>query len=155
MKQVKGGCISVEITNEGNGWHLHSHWLVDARWIDAGELAIAWGKQVGQEFGIVKVMDAREKSYAQEVAKYVVKGAEMAKWQPEHMLEFVLAVKGCRFFFTFGTLSKERARIKATLEAQKPPMAPCACGCEKWVFETEERALLNQLRREARNTRRK
>jgi hypothetical protein len=54
-KDVKGGCVSTEITNEGRGWHLHAHILVEARWVDAGLLAVTWGKLVGQQFGIVKV----------------------------------------------------------------------------------------------------
>lgn len=146
FRDVKGGCVSVEITNEGNGWHLHSHWLIDARWIDAAEVAVAWGKLCGQSFGIVKVKDARNCDYAAEVAKYVVKGNQLAKWESNEILQFVTAVKGIRFFFTFGNLSKLRPEIEQWLAAVKPDTAPCDCGCSKFCFEDERRAVLSELK---------
>ena len=39
---VQGGCCSTEITNEGNGWHLHNHWLLDARFVPMDKLSVAW-----------------------------------------------------------------------------------------------------------------
>ena len=82
-KNVKGGCVSVEITNEGRGWHLHSHWLVDATFVDMKELSIVWGKLVGQEYGIVHFSDCSQTDYCNEVCKYVVKPGQMAEWEPE------------------------------------------------------------------------
>jgi hypothetical protein len=143
---VRGGCVSVEITNEGNGWHLHAHWLVDANFVSAQELAVAWGKLIGQEYGIVKVINATEKDYATEVAKYVVKGDSMMRWPREHVLEFVRAVKGIRFYFTFGELFKLSRAIRAELNQSKPPAKPCDCGCSDFVFEDEVTAVLHELR---------
>lgn len=57
FEKVLGGCRSVEITNESRGWHLHSHCLLDVRWLDMPEISRIWGKLVGQEFAIVKVKD--------------------------------------------------------------------------------------------------
>lgn len=131
---VKGGCCSVEITHEGNGWHLHSHWLIDARWLDMQAVSEAWAKLVGQEFAICKVMDAREKNYVQELCKYVVEGSELAGWDAELIHQFVRAVKGCRFFFSFGSLLKAAPGIRAFLEAQKEPAKPCDCGCDRFEF---------------------
>lgn len=150
--QVKGGCVSTEITNESRGWHLHSHILVDCRWIDIAEVSRCWGKLVGQEYAIVKIKDCRGKDYLGEVTKYVVKGSELAGWQPEEINQFVRAIHGIRFFSTFGTLFKLQAHIRALLNQRRPEATPCECGCSKWVFETETDSILHELRRRA-NTR--
>jgi len=113
--KVKGGCCSTEITNEGRGWHVHAHLLLDVRWLEMAEVSKKWGKLCGQEFAIVKVMDVREKSYLQEICKYVVEGSELAKWPAEHINEFVQAVRGCRMFTSFGTMAKLAPAIRAEL----------------------------------------
>lgn len=137
LSRARGGCVSVEVTNENNGWHLHSHWLLDVRWLDMPSVSKAWGKLVGQEFAIVKVMDCRERSYLQEVTKYVCDGSEMAKWRPEHLLEFVTAIKGRRFFFAFGSLFHSQPEIRRQLLADKRPMEPCECGCDRFTYRDQ------------------
>jgi hypothetical protein len=149
-KSVKGGCVSTEITNEGRGWHLHAHILADARWVDAGALAIEWGKLMGQEFGIVKVQDIRERTYLGEVTKYVVKGSELASWAPETISEFIRAIRGVRFFSAFGTLFHLQRKIKAQLKHNKPPVAPCDCGCSDWIVEDEASVIIGDLRKSKR-----
>jgi Replication protein len=144
-KDVKGGCVSTEITNEGRGWHLHLHIMVDARWIDAAQLAIVWGQLCGQTFGIVKVKDCRGKDYLGEVTKYVVKGSELASWAPEEIAQFVHAIKGIRFFAAFGTLFAVQRQIKAQINGSRPPPEPCKCGCNQFRFEDETRAILAEV----------
>jgi hypothetical protein len=150
FEHVRGGSASIEITNEGNGWHLHAHCLVDATWIPAGELAIAWARLLDQEYGIVKVKDARGADYLAEVTKYVVKSSDMAKWPGEHINEFVRAIKGMRFFFTFGTLTTHAKAINAIILANRPPPAVCECGCSNFVFKTELDEILDDIRRRCR-----
>jgi hypothetical protein len=137
LRHASGGCVSFEITNEGRGWHLHAHCLINVSWIDAGELARVWGNLVGQEFGIVKVKDARGATYLQEVTKYVVKGSQLVSWEPEEISQFIHAIKGIRFFATFGTLFKMRRRIAAELLGEKPPPTPCKCGCSDFTYTSE------------------
>ena len=144
---VRGGCVSVEITNEQRGWHLHSHWLLDVRWLDIREVSRVWGRIVGQSFAVVKIMDCRDRSYLQEVTKYVVEGSEMAKWSPEHILEFVTAIRGRRFFFPFGSLFKLAAGLREQIEADKPHARPCECGCADFIIESEQAAVLAEVRR--------
>jgi hypothetical protein len=145
FRQVQGGCVSVEITNEKRGWHLHAHWLLDAKWIDVKELAVTWGRIVGQDYAIVKVCDLRHREdYEKEITKYVVKGSEMAKWPAREIREFVEAVRGSRFFMRFGTLFK--------MKHTRPPRETriCACGCGEFVVTTELGDVLKQTRRRGR-----
>jgi hypothetical protein len=150
-KSVKGGCVSTEITNEGRGWHLHAHILADARWVEASQLAIEWGKLVGQEFGIVKVQDVRERGYLGEITKYVVKGSELASWDPEQINMFIRAIRGVRFFAAFGTLFQLQRKIKAQLRQAKPPVPACDCGCNDWIIEDETAVIIGDLRKSNRH----
>lgn len=146
-RQVKGGCASIEITNSGNGWHLHAHILADAHWIDASRLAVDWGSLIGQEFGIVKVKDVRGVEYVAEVAKYVAKGSEMASWEPEQLLEFVMAIKGVRFFAAFGSLRDQRKAIEAQIAFKRRERKACECGCTEKVFETDAQSIVRDIRK--------
>ena len=149
-ERVEGGCVSIEITNEGNGWHLHAHWLVDSRWVDAKALSVTWGNLVGQSFAIVKVLDVRGQNYTHEVCKYLAKGSEIASWPAEQIVEFVSAIRGRRFFFAFGSLFKMGRTIRATIAAQAPPPPVCDCGSSKFLFEDETQAVLHELRNQKR-----
>ena len=130
--------MSVEITNEGAGWHLHSHWLLDADWLEMPEISRQWGKLVGQTFAVCKVMDVRDEDYIREVTKYVVEGSEMAKWPREAINEFVRAVRGRRFFFAFGSLFKDSPEIRRALTADEKEKPVCECGCEDFIFRDEQ-----------------
>lgn len=145
--EVRGGCASIEVTNSGQGWHLHAHILADAYWIDAADLAIDWGRLVGQAFGIIKVKDVRGEGYVNEVSKYVAKGSEMASWAPEQLLEFILAIKGVRFFAAFGSLREARKDIERQLKFAKRERRKCSCGCNDFQFETEASSILNDIRK--------
>jgi hypothetical protein len=147
-RTVRGGCVSIEITNEGKGWHVHSHWLVDADWLDMPKISRAWGRLAGQQYAVCKVKDVRNADYLKEVCKYVCDGAAMAKWAPEHLHEFVTAIRGRRFFFAFGSLFKQGRAVRAALEANKPPGKICECGCEDFIYESELAATLAEVRRE-------
>jgi hypothetical protein len=145
-KQVKGGCCSIEITNSGEGWHLHAHLLLDVRWLNMEEISVEWGKQVNQEFGIVKIKDVRGSEYVNEVAKYVAKGSEIAKWDGNQIWEFTQAIKGKRFFFAFGSLFKMGKAIKTEINQANNHEKLCKCGCGKFVYQTEADMVLDEIR---------
>lgn len=154
FNQVRGGCVSVEITNEGKGWHLHAHWLVDARWIDIQEVARVWGRLVKQDFAIVCVKDLRDQTgYQNEVAKYVCKGSDMAAWPAEEIHQFIRAVHRRRFYFTFGHMFKVAQEVRRQLKRERnsecPPVV-CECGCEQFRFEDELSATLREIRQQQR-----
>ena len=124
----RGGFWSIEVTNEGSGWHLHMHILVDADWIDEGELAKQWADVTGRIGRIVKVKDARQKNYLAEVTKYAVKGSQLAQWTPEQIEQFVLAFGRQKTFGVFGDLHAARTKFSewiADLQNSKPK---CECG---------------------------
>jgi len=145
-----GGFYSIECTwTKNDGFHVHLHALVNARWIDAVELSKTWGRLVGQDFAIVKVKDARSKSYLQEVAKYVVKGSELAQWDGNHIADFIEAIDGVRMFGVFGDLYKLRKEIREWLDTVHNLRNVCECGCRNfrvmdercWEFEEIQREL--------------
>ena len=147
---VNGGCASTEITNSGNGWHLHTHLLVDTRWIDMPELQATWAKQIGQDLAITKVKDARGKEYLGEVTKYVCKPAEMVSWKPDDIWQFIKAIERTRFFATFGSLFAQGPEVRRAIAIRKHEKsngATCECGCSEFVWRDETTQNLADIRR--------
>jgi len=138
FSQVAGGCCSIEITNAGEGWHLHAHLLLDVKWLDMKAVSIQWGALIAQEFGIVKIKDVRDQSYLHEVTKYVAKGSELAAWSAQDLYAFIRSIKGRRLFFQFGSLLKLGPQIKRELNLRKKAPAQCECGCAEFVYESED-----------------
>lgn len=134
-KGWKSGMYSIEVTNEGRGWHLHLHALIDSNWIDAPELARRWGKRMNQDFAIVKVKDARESNYLAEVIKYTAKPAQVSQWKPYEIREWIEALDGTRCFSTFGQLYRERAERKKQLDEILEHSCECSfCQSTKLRF---------------------
>jgi hypothetical protein len=138
-KSWRGGFYSIEVTNEGKGWHLHLHALIDANFINVSTLAKEWAKCIGQSFAIVYVKDVREGGYLKELVKYAVKGNQLASWSPEDVGAFVFALKGQRTFGTFGALYKQRKEYRAFLDEVQSDKQACPCGCTEFrIFSEEE-----------------
>ena len=141
----EGGFYSLELTNEGRGWHLHLHALIDARWIDEGELSIAWNKVTNGQGRIVKVKDARGQNYLKEVTKYAVKGPQLAAWTGYQIATFIDAFSNVRSFGVFGSLYGARtafADYLSTLRAHKPK---CECGSCNIRYQSEVDAIMADL----------
>jgi hypothetical protein len=136
--KVRGGCASLEFTNEKRGWHMHWHLLVDADFVPADQLALAWGKLVDQEFAIVKVMNVTDTSYVQEVCKYAAKGSELAKWPGTDVIDFVEAIRGTRMFTTWGNFSSCRKLAEQLCAVDRGGRKICECGCETKIFGQSE-----------------
>ncbi len=133
----KGGFYALEVTNESRGWHLHLHALVDARWIDSGELARTWAEIIGQDFAIVKVKDAREGSYLSEVTKYAVKGNDLAGWSTPDIVTLIEALEGVKCFGVFGSLYGKRTEWREFLDELQAGRVRCECGCSSWRIMSE------------------
>jgi len=100
QRDVKGGVACFEITNKGNGWHPHLHALIDCKWLASTpppskhcsgrenkrrsreaqeELSRVWGSHIGYEGpAVVWAKRAAGQDIAQEIAKYAVKGSDLA-----------------------------------------------------------------------------
>jgi hypothetical protein len=132
-----GGFYSLEVTNEGQGWHLHLHILVDCVFVDAGALSKLWAKIVSQEFGIVKVKDVRSGDYLREVTKYAVKGSQMASWSGHECAQFIRAFERVKTFGVFGSLFGRRADHAEFLAEVRDFKPICGCGCNLWEILTD------------------
>lgn len=133
----RGGFYSLEVTNEGRGWHLHIHLLVDSDYIDARALSAEWDDVTGGCGYIVRVRDCRSTEYLAEVTKYTVKGSQLAEWSGEDIAAFISAFSGVRTFGVFGSLFGLRSSFAewlATLREQKPL---CECGSCRISYYTE------------------
>lgn len=130
----RGGFYRIEVTNEGKGWHLHLHALVDCDWIDARQLAIEWDKANRQTGHIVKVKDCRESNYLSEVTKYAVKGSMLAEWDATDIAQFIDAFTGVRTFGVFGSLYGLRSEWREFLDTLADKRQQCTCGCDTFRF---------------------
>jgi len=146
--KVSGGCASMEITNEGKGWHVHWHMLIQSSsFFPAKDLAVVWGKLVGQSFAIVKVKSVDDASYLGELCKYAAKPAEVAKWPAEQIYEFCEAVQKTRMFTVFGRFAQIRrwAQMEVKRDALERHAGACECGCSDRVFGPSESSCIRQL----------
>lgn len=141
FRAVKGGFYSMEVTNEGRGWHVHFHLLIDAPWLCMPDVSQAWAKLVGQDFAICKIKDCRGADYLREVTKYAVKGSELASWSGLTIAEFIDSFDGVRFFGVFGSLYGKRTEWRAWIEAVREIKPQCSCGCSSWRLLSPEELL--------------
>lgn len=141
-----GGFYSIEVTNEGKGWHVHLHILVDAKWIDAIQLSEAWAKQTNNFGRIVKVKDARGKDYLAEVTKYCVKGAQLAAWNASEISTFIDSFSGVRTFGVFGSLYGARTKFREFWKSVRDSKPTCQCGCCSARYYSESEFLELDLR---------
>lgn len=136
-RKWRGGFYSIEVTNEGNGWHLHLHALVDARYIDQFQLSREWSDVTNGLGRIVKVQDARRHDYLREVTKYAVKGNQLAAWTPQQISDFIRAFTGVRTFGVFGSLYGKRTEWKDWVKFLSEHARTCTCGCSNFRYLSE------------------
>jgi hypothetical protein len=138
-KNWSGGFYSIEVTHADSGWHLHLHALIEAKWIDQGQLAREWA-DINRGYGhICKVKDCRGLEYLRQVLKYVVKGNELSSWSPSLLVQFIEAFRGKRTFGVFGQLFGQRTEFADWLKSERAKRPRCECGCSdvKYFTETE------------------
>jgi hypothetical protein len=141
----QGGFYGIEVTNEGRGWHLHLHALIDARWIDGAELARQWSAVTNGYGKIVKVKDCRQTDYLAEVTKYAVKGSQLASWSPDEVVQFIEAFTGVRTFGVFGSLYGKRTEFAEWLDSLRQDKPLCSCGSCDLTYYTEAEWLMRDL----------
>jgi len=145
---VRGGFVSLEITNRGNGWHPHLHIVADCEWLSLTtspptkwmsqdrkahifrqasiELENTWAELVGQKTASVAVRRkfgaAGAKNLAVETMKYTVKADDLIECEG-NAGEVIHAMTKVRLFRGFGSCY----RLKLDEEELKSP-TPCECG---------------------------
>lgn len=138
---VRGGWVSLEITNRGRGWHPHLHVLADCEWLSlstcpptkrdtrerkkwkceqaARELGDTWAEIVGQRTASVAIRRRSGGNIAKEVFKYSVKPGDLLKCK-SRAADLIRAMARCRLFRGFGKCYKlkldEREKRKCTCE---------------------------------------
>jgi hypothetical protein len=105
-ENVKGGVAFLEVkwSDKAQRWHPHLHILAQARYIEKGDLTRAWFS-ISKDSYIIDIQRVREKA---KVANYVTKYASKPlntsfSNTPELLDEAVLALKGRRLAFAFGS----------------------------------------------------
>jgi hypothetical protein len=141
----KGGFYAIEVTNEGRGWHLHIHALVDARYIDARMLSEVWERVTGHFGRIVKITDGRNRSYLGELLKYGVKGSDLAGWSGTNIADFIDAFTGVRLFGVFGSLYGARTKWADFIATLSRTKARCPCGACDMSYHDESFLLRLEL----------
>lgn len=144
----RGGFYRLEVTNEGRGWHLHLHALIDAGWISQNGLAEAWAKIIGQDIAIVHVRDVHSRDYLSEVTKYTVKGSQLAGWEPLKIAEFIEALQGVRSFGVFGDLYGKRTEWAEWIAGIQADGHKCECGCDHFRILSEKELEWENVQRE-------
>jgi hypothetical protein len=151
-RTVKGGWVSLEITNRGKGWHPHLHIIADCEWLSlktspppkwwsrerkaavykeaTAELEAEWAALMNQPTASVRtrrVFGAEGKrNVAVEAMKYTVKAEDMVEHKGR-ATEVVNAMKGTRLFRGFGTCAKLKLDDD---EPREPSVCECgAVGC--------------------------
>lgn len=101
--KAEGGFFSIEVTNIGNGWHVHIHmvWLC-ATSPDAFKLSKEWHAITGDSFIVdVRPIQGELVDGFCEVFKYALKFSDLSL---EHNYEAYQVLKGQRLFDSFGNM---------------------------------------------------
>jgi hypothetical protein len=101
--KVAGSIRSIEVTNEGNGWHPHAHaFVLLTDYVDHSALSAEWERFTGDSFvvGISKCKNGIVPGLI-ECLKYASKITEMT---PQNVLDVYRAAAGSRFTDPQGIL---------------------------------------------------
>lgn len=105
-ENVPGGAgfLECKVSEKSGLWHVHLHLIVTTRWLDQKQLSREWLAVTGDS-SIVDVRPiADPEGRARYVTKYVTKPADATVFNsPPHFDEMMVALKGRRLCFTFGT----------------------------------------------------
>lgn len=129
---VKSGLWSIEVTNQGKGWHVHLHAVIDSDFIPQAEIERAWSKRIGQTKSIVDIRELRGPDASQEALKYAVKPTEMINWSDSMLMEYLLETESLRLFGVWGDLHAQRADYKEFVADVRAESGKCECGCNNW-----------------------
>ena len=125
----RGGFISIQTTNKGNGWHVHGHAFIEGDFVAQDEFSKVWLAITGDSYvvWIREVLDpANEFGY---LVRYILKTDEVL---PEFQVEYNRVFKGRRLLRSFGTWFNRMT--KPNDDAEHWFVCP-KCGYETWLCE--------------------
>ncbi len=147
---VRGGIVSVEVTNTGSGWHVHAHLLLDCRWLAIAvreparsssretfhrackqahaELSHEWAQCLRDNEAVVWVERAYGKALL-ETLKYAVKPTDLLECK-EPIGPLLREMHRAQLCNGFGTLYGFTAQWKADVKAARPPSICADCRAE-------------------------
>jgi hypothetical protein len=151
---VAGGVTSFEVTNEGRGWHVHCHLLVDCRWLALNtrpprtsdtrttvrelcacahrELSAQWGRCLG----LPEAVTWAERAYGKaliETLKYNVKPAQLIECQDE-IAPLIDEMHRMQLVSGFGTCYRLGAKWKKEDLDNRPPTVCDQCEAkDSWI----------------------
>jgi len=154
---VRGGFVSLELTNRGEGWHPHLHIVCDCEWLSlrvcpprradtqeakaqkfksaSCELEQCWAEILEQKTASICVRRvhgaAGEKNAAVETMKYAVKPGALLESEGRAS-DVIRAMERTRLFRGFGSCAKLK------LDTPREPSV-CECGaCNSFVPEESQ-----------------
>ena len=134
FKTVVGGCYQVELVQKEDGWHIHLHALLDAKYIPRQKLWTEWGRIIGEKFPNVKIEAATNDAQKAYMCKYPVKAAEF-DLSSDAIVDWYLATKGARLFSTFGKWYNKKIEDLDAEEMAEPFTPVCPhCNEESTTF---------------------
>ncbi len=174
--KVPGGVMAWEITDSGNGMHVHAHGLFDCRWLSVttsapgvGATKETWAKkqraaasEVSEQWSLCcgrkATMKVRRvwtsdggniRDALTEVVKYATKGSDLVN-QP-NAGRIIDQLEGTRLLTSFGSCFG-----KPEFKRQRSAPKMCKCGCTEWLPEAVlARQAVNEHGLTARQSRRR
>ena len=132
FEAVKAGFWSIEVTNQGRGWHVHLHAVLDSPFLEQASIQEAWSKRIGQTMSIVHIKELRGQDATKEALKYVSKPTEMLNWSDSDLLEYLAETESLRLFGVWGALHARRSEWSEWVAVLRAESSKCACGCNNW-----------------------
>jgi hypothetical protein len=132
FRSVRSGLWSIEVTNQGRGWHVHLHALMDCDYLPQEKIEKAWSKRIGQLKSIVDIRAKSGDAATREALKYSCKPDQLAKWPISTLLEYVDQTEGLRLFGVWGDLHARRHKWSEFVKDLRAASSMCECGCNDW-----------------------
>ncbi len=154
---VKGGILSIEVTNTGKGWHVHAHLLLDCAWLSLTtspprkgaskrqrasiqarahrELSAAWAACLGQASAVVWVERAWGKALL-ETIKYAVKPSTLLN-SKDPIAPIIREMHRLQLVNGFGTCYGLTKKWKNDAAEQRGPCLCHECGAPTTMIPTD------------------
>ena len=130
-----GGVYAIEVVPKNDGWHIHIHLIVSAKFIPHRMLQAAWGTIIGTYQPSVDIRHAQGKSTAKYIAKYVSKSLSPSG-DPSHYARLYAAIHGSRLFSLFGSWFHRQDYRDTLRPVDTLPALQCPkCGTEGSLFD--------------------